>query len=52
MSILRSLYEGSVKLGRMSSEQAKKCMSLLTPTVDYDKARDADIVSVLECCVV
>ena len=45
--MLRSLYEGSVKLGRMSPEQAKQCLSLLKPTVDYQQAKDADIVSVL-----
>lgn len=44
VSILRSLYEGSVKLGRMTPEQAKKCLSLLKPTVDYAQAKDVDIV--------
>jgi len=44
VSILQSLYEGSVKLGRMSPDQAKKCLSLLKPTIDFQQAKDADIV--------
>ena len=47
VSKLQSLYEGSVKLGRLSPEQAKKRLDLLKPTTDYQLAKNVDIVSVL-----
>ena len=44
MQVIRSNYEGPVKKGKMSQAQMDKCMALITPTLDYDALKDADLV--------
>lgn len=42
---LKALYNGSVKLGRLTPGEAMRCLSMLKPTVDFTLANDVDIVS-------
>ena len=42
---LQALYEGSVRLKRLTPDQAKVNLSRLSPTVSYQDIKDVDIVS-------
>ena len=41
---IRKVYEGRVKKGRMSEDDAKAKMALVTPSLTYDDLKDADLV--------
>ena len=44
MGVVRKNYENSAKKGRMKPEDAVARMALITPTLNYDDIKDADIV--------
>ena len=44
MAIIRGNYEGPVKKGKLSQAAMDKCMSLITPTLDYNDIADCDLV--------
>ena len=44
MNIIRSNYEGPVKKGKLTQAAMDKCMSLITPTLEYKDLADADLV--------
>jgi len=41
---IRKVYEGQVKKGRMTEEETKAKMDLLTPSLSYDDLKDVDLV--------
>jgi 3-hydroxyacyl-CoA dehydrogenase len=41
---IRDNYESSAAKGRLSHDKVKECMSLLEPTLRYDRVGDADLV--------
>jgi 3-hydroxyacyl-CoA dehydrogenase len=41
---IRKVYEGRVKKGRMSEDDAKAKMALVNPSLSYDDLKDADLV--------
>jgi len=41
---IQKVYEGRVKKGRMSEDDAKAKMALVTPSLTYDDLKDADLV--------
>ena len=45
VAALRSLYEQSVQLGKMTRQQMNTCLSLMTPTTDLNSIAKVDIVS-------
>ena len=44
MSIIKNNYSTTVSKGRLSQENMDKRMSLLTPTLDWDVIKEADII--------
>ena len=44
MSIIKNNYATTVSKGRLSQENMDKRMSLLTPTLDWDVIKEADII--------
>ena len=44
MAIIRGNYEGPVKKGKLTQEKMDQCMSLITPTLNYDDIKDCDLV--------
>ena len=44
LSVIRRNYETSAKRGRMTQGQVEKCMSLITPTIDYKDLSGADLI--------
>ena len=44
MGVVRKNYENSAKKGRLKPEDAVARMALITPTLNYDDIKDADIV--------
>ncbi len=44
LSIIRGNYEARVKKGKLKQEKYDGYMSLLTPTLNYDDLKDADLV--------
>ncbi len=44
LAAAKKTYEGSVKRGRITQEEADACMARFTGTVDYGDLKDADIV--------
>jgi len=46
LSALRSLYEGSVKVGRMTQEQAVRQFQQARGTLDYVELKDVDMASI------
>jgi len=44
MDTIRKNYESTVAKGRLSKEDAEKRVALITPTLDFDRVKDADIV--------
>lgn len=44
METLKTQLMGTVKLGKMTADQAKQCMSILKPSVKMDDLRNVDLV--------
>ncbi len=44
MNIIKNNYSATVSKGRLSQENMDKRMNLLTPTLDWDAIKDADII--------
>ncbi len=44
LATIRRNYEGSVKKGKLSTEQLDQRMALITPTLDYGAFGDADLI--------
>ncbi|MDX1598869.1 MAG: 3-hydroxyacyl-CoA dehydrogenase NAD-binding domain-containing protein [Marinobacter sp.] len=44
VAAIQKVYEGRVKKGRMSEDDAKAKMALLTPSLTYDELSDVDLV--------
>jgi len=44
VAAIQKVYEGRVKKGRMSEDDAKAKMALLTPSITYDDLSDVDLV--------
>ena len=44
MNIIKNNYAATVSKGRLSQENMNKRMNLLTPTLDWDVIKDADII--------
>lgn len=44
IAVIRKNYEASAKRGRITQEQVEKCMSLISPTIDYDDLSEADLI--------
>ena len=44
LGVVRKNYEGSVKKGKLTPEKLEQRMSLITPVLDYEAIRDADLV--------
>ncbi|XP_013398851.1 peroxisomal bifunctional enzyme isoform X3 [Lingula anatina] len=44
VKMIQGLYAGSVKLGKMSEQDAKKTLSLLKPSLRYEDLKDVDVV--------
>jgi len=44
LGVIRRNYETSAKRGRISSDEVERCMSLISPTVNYDDLSEADLI--------
>lgn len=44
LGVIRRNYETSAKRGRISSDDVERCMSLITPTVNYDDLSQVDLI--------
>ena len=44
LSVIRKNYETSAKRGRITSDEVERCMSLVTPTVNYNALGDVDLI--------
>jgi 3-hydroxyacyl-CoA dehydrogenase len=44
MGVIARFYEGAAAKGRMKPEEAKKRAQLITPSLDYSAAKDADLL--------
>ena len=45
MTTVKNLYEGSVRLGKKTRTEAERCLSMLTPTVNFGDLKSVDLVS-------
>ena len=45
MEILKTQLMGTVRLGKMTAEQAKQCLGILKPTVNMEDLQNVDLVS-------
>ena len=44
LGVIRRNYETSAKRGRITSDEVERCMSLISPTVNYDDLGQADLI--------
>ncbi|XP_077978483.1 peroxisomal bifunctional enzyme-like [Glandiceps talaboti] len=44
MGLIKQIFERNVKQKRMSQDMAKKQMSMITPSLDYNQLKDVDLV--------
>ena len=49
LGVIRRNYETSAKRGRISSDEVERCMSLITPTVNYNDLGQVDLI--IEACL-
>jgi len=42
---MKSMLMGTVKLGKMTADQAKMCWSILKPSTNMEDLKDVDLVS-------
>ncbi|KAJ8313737.1 hypothetical protein KUTeg_008298 [Tegillarca granosa] len=47
LKMIKSIMEGSVKLGKVSPEVGRKAATLLKPTMNYNDLKDVDLIPVL-----
>jgi 3-hydroxyacyl-CoA dehydrogenase len=45
MEIIKTQLMGTVRLGKMTADQAKQCMGILRSSVNIDDLKDVDLVS-------
>ena len=43
---MKAQLMGTVKLGKITAEQAKQCLSKLKPTTNFEELKNVDLVSI------